>query len=793
MNIRHLIALTLLLALPALSQVIFLRPVAKTSDAKTTVLTAKLNRAGDVLGVCGADKSIKLLDPATGREKVSFQSENVKSFGMAFTDGGTTLLSASPDGRISVWDFTKSSPLKVFSVDPGVRGFDIDAGGRVITSGYEKTIKMWDYATGKQIGQFPALEAEIMVLSYTADGRAILAGCADGTLVLFDARSYTAIKNIRSAGSPVISLACSGDGKYCAVSFADSTIMLVGARDGAIIGTMKSRDGMVTSLAFHPNNKVLIAASSSLSFWDVAAAKIFKTVSDTAFFPVLLSTAKDKPLLAVIGRNGEVRTFSMLEKNPDVTPPVITIMRPSLPTGEPVRMYANEIDIAGIVSDESRIREVTVNGTAVATAAASISERKGIDTSYSAVSFSTTRPLTVAGINTIVVAAADEANNAATPKEIRIFKLTKDAAVELIDPKDVIDQAAIDFSFKIWLDFSSYSIILNTVAIIQRENLPKKPAGVLRTEKFSLSSGLNQIELVVNGRGGERIRKVINVTRRIVGGPAAAASDNPVKKSTSWQPQRWAVVVGVSKYANSSIKNLTYADRDAGGFADFLKSAAGGGFDDEHVKLLLNQDATLANVKQALFNFLRQTIDKDLVVIYFAGHGAPEPANPDNNYLLCYDTDPKSLETTAFPMWDVNTALTRYIPSKRVVVFTDACHSGGITTDLATRGMSATDDNLINQYLSSLSKTKEGIIVFTASQAGEVSQELDKLGHGVFTYYLLEGLHGKADFNNDYSVTIGELMDYVEEKVKRQTNGNQHPTRNQGSYDKDLIISLIPH
>jgi uncharacterized caspase-like protein len=144
-------------------------------------------------------------------------------------------------------------------------------------------------------------------------------------------------------------------------------------------------------------------------------------------------------------------------------------------------------------------------------------------------------------------------------------------------------------------------------------------------------------------------------------------------------------------------------------------------------------------------------------------------------------------------MWDVNTALTRYIPSKHVIVFSDACHSGGISSDLATRGVSLTETNLINQYLADLSKSKEGTIVFTASQAGEVSQELDKFGHGVFTYYLLQGMKGEADINNDYTVTIGELMDYVEENVKRQTKGNQHPTRNQGNYDKDMTISIVPH
>ena len=263
--------------------------------------------------------------------------------------------------------------------------------------------------------------------------------------------------------------------------------------------------------------------------------------------------------------------------------------------------------------------------------------------------------------------------------------------------------------------------------------------------------------------------------------------------SSNGQPQRWAVVIGISEYGKPQIPNLNYADRDAREFAEYLKSPAGGGLDEGRMKVLLNKDATLQNIKSALTQFLRQTIDKDLVIIYFAGHGAPEPANPKNNYLLCYDTDPTLLETTAFPMWDINAALTRYIPSKHVIVLTDACHSGGISTEIATRGMGTVENNLINQYLSDLSKSKEGIIVFTASQSGESSQELDKFGHGVFTHFLLQGLKGDADRNNDYSITIGELMDYVEEMVKRQTNGNQHPTRSQGTYDTDMTIGLVPH
>jgi len=57
----------------------------------------------------------------------------------------------------------------------------------------------------------------------------------------------------------------------------------------------------------------------------------------------------------------------------------------------------------------------------------------------------------------------------------------------------------------------------------------------------------------------------------------------------------------------------------------------------------------------------------DLGNYYFAGHGAPEPARPQNMYLLTYDSDPMALGTTAFPMWDIQTSvLARYISAKRV-------------------------------------------------------------------------------------------------------------------------------
>jgi uncharacterized caspase-like protein len=501
----------------------------------------------------------------------------------------------------------------------------------------------------------------------------------------------------------------------------------------------------------------------------------------------------DSSSLVAATSTGTVASFMVLTQKPDREPPIVVIQKPVSKEVEVYKLYASEIEISGIASDESGVKEVKIAGQAVKLIEPTENEKKEAHSTFPSKKFSGVASLAAVGMNDIPVSAMDERGNVIV-KDVRVQRLGKESALEILNPKEneETEQASINLDFKTWFDFTRYAISLNTIEVVNKGNIPRKPLGILQSETLPLSSGLNQIQFTVYGKGGEKISKIINVTRHVLTNAASVQSDKP-QRASSGAPQQWAVVIGISEYQNPTIKNLSYADRDARDFAEFLKSPAGGGYDPERMKVLLNKDATLQNVKQALYNFLRQTIDKDLVVIYFAGHGAPEPANPNNNYLLTYDTDPTSLETTAFPMWDVNTALTRYIPSRRVVVFTDACHSGGISSDLATRGVSLTGTNLINQYLSDLSKSKEGTIVFTASQAGEVSQELDTFGHGVFTYFLLKGLKGEADINNDYTVTIGELMDYVEQNVERQTKGNQHPTRNQGSYDKDMTISLIPH
>jgi uncharacterized caspase-like protein len=273
---------------------------------------------------------------------------------------------------------------------------------------------------------------------------------------------------------------------------------------------------------------------------------------------------------------------------------------------------------------------------------------------------------------------------------------------------------------------------------------------------------------------------------------AVPAPTAPPEPTTAASTQHWAVVIGVSAYADSRIPALRYAARDAQALHDWLVSPAGGRYAPSRVKLLTDRNATAAAIKEALYTWLRQTIEEDVVVIYFAGHGSPDsPDTPQNLYLLPHDTRYDAIASTGFPMWDVETALKRFIKARRVVVLADACHSGGVgaTFDVARRALGDVQPNRISSGLQSLASVGAGIAVISASDDRQLSAESAKFGggHGVFTHYLLEGLKGKADYNSDSRVTLGELIPFLSEHVRRETLNAQSPTV-AGRFDPALSL-----
>lgn len=248
---------------------------------------------------------------------------------------------------------------------------------------------------------------------------------------------------------------------------------------------------------------------------------------------------------------------------------------------------------------------------------------------------------------------------------------------------------------------------------------------------------------------------------------------------------RWAVIVGITKYKYERW-NLEYARQDAEALYEMIQKPSCGDFPKENIKALFDEEATEPNIRSALRDFLKKPRKEDLVLIYFACHGASDPDRPENFYLLAHNTELDKIAGTALPMREIRLSLEENLIAERVIIIADTCHSAALNI----RGDRA---NEVNQYLKSLSSSRKGIAWLTSAEANEVSREDEKWGggHGVFTYYLLEGMKGAADTKpRDGKVTLGELFEYVREKVKEETNDQQNPLIGATLFDRNLPMAI---
>lgn len=277
---------------------------------------------------------------------------------------------------------------------------------------------------------------------------------------------------------------------------------------------------------------------------------------------------------------------------------------------------------------------------------------------------------------------------------------------------------------------------------------------------------------------------------------------------TGREIQRWAVIIGISRYkfgdqnvGGVTVPNLVNAADDAQKFYNFLRSPEGGDFrdvkDGGHMILLKDEQATKTAVEQAL-NGLKNAKPDDYFIIYIAAHGANVPARDPKSgvtmeipHFILHDFDAGNVANTAIQMTMLRDLVSQ-IPAKKGLVLADTCHSAGVL--LAGRGMyTATGAN--NSFLSEMKKIPQGVGFISSAGQLESAQESDEYG-GVFTYCLLEALRGNADnAPADGIVTFGEVYTYLQDAVPRLTEKltgrRQNPTYNTTTLEANKIPLAI--
>jgi len=223
----------------------------------------------------------------------------------------------------------------------------------------------------------------------------------------------------------------------------------------------------------------------------------------------------------------------------------------------------------------------------------------------------------------------------------------------------------------------------------------------------------------------------------------------------------YALIVGISSYELNGIPRLDFAHRDAQEFARFLRSPNGGNVPEDNIRLLLNEQANYASIYNSLYWLLDTCRKNDIVYFYFSGHGDVE-----NNtiyklgFLLAANTPRFNYINSAVRIEDVNNIANTISVQKgaRVVIITDACRSGNLA------GKENKGNLLVGEQLRMASGNEVRI---TSCGPEELSNEDEGWagGRGVFSYYLVKGLEGLADYSRDKIVTLNELKQYLKNSI----------------------------
>jgi len=222
----------------------------------------------------------------------------------------------------------------------------------------------------------------------------------------------------------------------------------------------------------------------------------------------------------------------------------------------------------------------------------------------------------------------------------------------------------------------------------------------------------------------------------------------------------YAVVIGIENYR--SLPKSDYSRSDATLVKAYLKAL---GFQERNIEFLTDEKATRTDIEKSLEAWLPNRAKKDsTVLVYFSGHGAPEPAKGEA-YLVPYDGDPNYLPVTGYPLKRLYASLGK-LEAREIIVVLDSCFSGSGGRSVLAKGARPLVMMAPTGILSS------NIAVLSATQGSQISTSSPQKGHGVFTYYFLKAI-------KDGKKNLAEIYEYITPQVEdeaKMLNVQQSPS-----------------
>ena len=710
----------------------------------------------------------KNVELAVKRQRLQLRVENSAGPVEALAVGpdGQYMVTVSADRRARIWDLQRGreirrqSPLSA----PAVAAAFASDGRRYAIAESTGRLSLWTADASDPLGNSQINGGTPTALAFSPDGTTMVVGTSDGAAIILDLATLGASGSFPGSGAAATNVEIGSTGQFLLVATADGEVRIIETASKAVVRSVKATSGRLTSARFGIDETEFFTADSrgGVTRWRVDSDDRDETYDGA------------DGSIAGLAISPEGKSVAAAESEKRVL--VWDADRP----GKPTVIEAHAGAIAGVTFDADPNRLITFGADGVTR----FWNRQ--DGSLLIQLISTERGWAVVDRDGRFDGSSRALSNlswAGETLELPIDNFTDNLyEPDLLEKKRLGVGQLLAPGIQAWDEgiLPPPTVTLDVDAQIEMDVLEEidirltvkdEGGGIDGFFLFHNTKLVSPDKIVSQEESEDDGKKVIEAVVRVrpIAGTnlfhANAVSSESVLGATAQVPVTvtapprapvlHVLTVAINEYLDPQL-NLNYALPDARGIQRIMEAKYGQIFGEVRFYEVFNEQATRRGMAAALAE-MQNTQPEDVVVIYYAGHGE---ASESDFFFVTHEFElpisARRLERRALSASKLQSYIEN-IGARRVIMLIDACKSGS-----AVEGFRDQMDRRVIRRLGQ----SVGLHIVSATAKQQFAVEHEQLGHGVFTYALIDAMNGAADQEpRDGNLTVREVVQYSEEAV----------------------------